>query len=77
MNLSRVTALDQPLETAIGASPAERQRLYVQVQTKIIDDADAIPVYVAAYHLGASVRLHGLSWATNAKPLFYDAWLSP
>ena len=37
----------------------------------------AVPLYVAAYQLGASRKLKGISWATNAKPNFYDAWLAP
>ena len=65
------------LSQAVGVSGEERQRLYHEVQEEIIGQAYAVPLYVAAYQLGASKTLHGISWATNAKPNFYDAWLSP
>jgi len=58
-------------------SGEERKLLYHDVQEEIIGQAYAVPLYVAAYQLGASKRLQGLSWATNAKPNFYDAWLRP
>jgi peptide/nickel transport system substrate-binding protein len=76
-DLSRVSSLDDKLAAAIGAPDATRQRLYAEVQREIIDQAYAVPIYVAAYQLGASKRLQGLHWATNAKPLFYEAWLAP
>ena len=41
----------------------------------MIEQAYAVPLFVAAYQLGASKSLNGISWATNAKPNFYDAWL--
>jgi peptide/nickel transport system substrate-binding protein len=74
-NLSRVTGLDAPLEAAVGAPDAERRRLYGEVQARLIQEAAVLPIYIAAYELGATAKLQGLSWATNAKPLFYDAWL--
>jgi len=76
-NVTRVTSLDEDLNKAIGVSSEERQRLYSQIQKQIIGQAYAVPLYVAAYQLGTAKRLHGISWATNAKPNFYDAWLSP
>lgn len=76
-NVARVNSLDQQLVAAVGASGEERKRLYAQVQRQIIDQAYAVPLYVGAYRLAASKALHGLSWATNAKPNFYDAWLGP
>ncbi|MEZ2218632.1 ABC transporter substrate-binding protein [Rhizobium sp. RCC_161_2] len=76
-NYARVSSLDEKLSKAIGASDAERKRLYAEIQTEIIDEAYAVPRYVAAYQLGASKKLLGISWATNAKPNFYDAWLNP
>jgi peptide/nickel transport system substrate-binding protein len=76
-NLARVTGLDEKLTEAVGASGEERKRLYGEIQRQIIGQAYAVPLYVAAYRLGASKGLHGVSWATNAKPNLYDASLSP
>lgn len=76
-NVARVTSLDEKLNEAVGVSGEERKRLYDEIQRQIIGQAYAVPLYVAAYRLAASKRLHGVSWATNAKPNFYDAWLSP
>jgi peptide/nickel transport system substrate-binding protein len=74
--VTRVKSLDDRLITAIGAPDAERKRIYTELQQEIIDQAYAVPIYVAAYQLGVSRRLNGIHWATNAKPLFYDAWLA-
>ncbi|NTJ62895.1 ABC transporter substrate-binding protein [Agrobacterium rhizogenes] len=74
-NASRVKSLDEKLTKAVGASDAERKKLYAEVQKEVIEQAYAVPLFVAAYQLGASKSLHGISWATNAKPNFYDAWL--
>lgn len=76
-NYARAKSLDDILTKAIGAAGDERQRLYGQAQAEIIGQAYAVPLYVAAYQLGASRKLQGISWATNAKPNFYDAWLAP
>ena len=76
-NLTRVNRLDETLTRAVGAPDEERKRLYGEVQREIIAQAYAVPLYVAAYRLGASKRLQGISWATNAKPNLYDATLSP
>jgi len=76
-NVTRVNSLDDKLNQAVGVSGEERKLLYHDVQEEIIGQAYAVPLYVAAYQLGASKRLQGLSWATNAKPNFYDAWLRP
>lgn len=75
-NYSRVTTLDDKLNRAIGAPDAERKVLYQQLQHQIIDQAYAVPIYIPAWQSGAAKRLHGIGWATNAKPTFYDAWLS-
>jgi peptide/nickel transport system substrate-binding protein len=75
-NNARVKSLDDLLTKAIGASGDERQRLYGQAQAEIIGQAYAVPLYVVAYQLGASKKLQGISWATNAKPNLYDAWLA-
>ncbi|UXY08907.1 ABC transporter substrate-binding protein [Kosakonia sp. ML.JS2a] len=74
-NFSRIKALDSQLETAVGASDAERKRLYYAIQQQIIDQAWAVPIYIPAYQLGKSKQVQGISWATNAKPNFYDVWI--
>jgi peptide/nickel transport system substrate-binding protein len=76
-NVTRVTQLDETLSQAVGATEEERKRLYSTLQREIIGQAYAVPLYVAAYRLGSSKRLQGISWATNAKPNLYDARLSP
>jgi peptide/nickel transport system substrate-binding protein len=76
-NVARVKNLDEKLDEAVGVSADARRRLYGEIQRQIVGQAYALPVFVAAYRLGASKRLHGLSWATNAKPNLYDAWLDP
>lgn len=77
VNMTRVSSLDEALTSAVGAPDDERRRLYGALQREIISQAYAVPLYVAAYRLGASKRLQGISWATNAKPNLYDASLSP
>ena len=74
-NFSRVKALDSQLETAVGASEAERKRIYYAIQHQIIDQAWAVPIYIPAYQLGKAKQVQGISWATNAKPNFYDVWI--
>lgn len=76
-NMTRVTRLDETLTRAVGAPDDERKRLYAELQREIITQAYAVPLYVAAYRLGASKRLQGISWATNAKPNLYDASVAP
>jgi len=73
---ARVTQLDDKLTQAIGVADAQRKQLYSEIQHQIIDQAYAVPIYVPAYQFGVSKQLHGVGWSTNAKPTFYDAWLS-
>jgi peptide/nickel transport system substrate-binding protein len=75
-NAARVDSLDAKLNEAVGASGEARQRLYGEIQRQIIGEAYAVPLYVAAYRLAATRNLHGISWATNAKPNLYDASLA-
>jgi peptide/nickel transport system substrate-binding protein len=76
-NVTRVDSLDAKLDEAVGAPDAVRKRLYGEIQWQIIGEAYAVPLYVAAYRLAATKHLHGVSWATNAKPNLYDASLDP
>jgi peptide/nickel transport system substrate-binding protein len=75
-NYSVVKSLDAKLLEAVGAPDAKRQQLYSDIQHEIIEQAYVVPLYVPAYQLGISKKVHGVSWATNAKPNFYDVWLS-
>jgi peptide/nickel transport system substrate-binding protein len=75
-NAARVDSLDAKLNEAVGASGEARRRLYGEIQRQIIGQAYAVPLYVAAYRLAATRNLHGISWATNAKPNLYDASLA-
>lgn len=74
-NFSRVSELDSKLRTAVGATPAERQKLYSEIQHTLIEKAYVLPVAVPAFQLGLSKQVHGVNWATNAKPNFYDVWI--
>ena len=74
-NSSRVESLDPQLDEAVGADAKRRAKLYAQVQNEVIDKAYSVPLYVPAFQFGRSDSLHGVQWATNAKPLFYNAWL--
>ncbi|MCW2255623.1 peptide/nickel transport system substrate-binding protein [Providencia alcalifaciens] len=76
-NHSRVKTLDKQLSEAVGTSDKERERLYHEVQHKIIDEAYVVPLYIPAFQLGVSKQVHGINWATNAKPNFYDTWIKP
>jgi len=76
-NAARVDGLDAKLTEAVGAPDDLRKRLYSEIERQIIGEAYAVPLYVAAYRLAATKHLHGISWATNAKPNFYDASLDP
>lgn len=75
-NFSHVSALDDKLKLAVGAPDEQRKQLYSEVQRQVIDQAYVVPLYVPAYQLGISKNVHDISWATNAKPNFYDVWLS-
>lgn len=75
-NYSHIVALDDKLAQAIGATDAQRKQIYSEIQRQVIDQAYVVPLYIPAYQLGLSKKVKGVSWATNAKPNFYDAWLS-
>lgn len=76
-NVARIDSLDAKLNQAVGGSDEARKRLYGEIQQQVIDHAYAVPLYVAAYRFAATKSLHGISWATNAKPNLYDASLGP
>jgi peptide/nickel transport system substrate-binding protein len=76
-NVARVSSLDETLSRAVGAPDEERKRLYGEIQRQILGEAYAVPIYVPAYQLATSKKVHGIGWATNAKPTFYDVSLEP
>ncbi|GAA3219142.1 ABC transporter substrate-binding protein [Actinocorallia longicatena] len=55
---------------------AERAELYAKVQQKVTDNAVVFPVYVFNYVLGASKKVHGITWEPQAYPTFYGAWVT-
>jgi peptide/nickel transport system substrate-binding protein len=65
-------AVNQALATT---DPAKQAEFYARAQQQITADAAVIPVYEKAYILGTSVKLHGVSFAEQTFPSFYDAWL--
>jgi peptide/nickel transport system substrate-binding protein len=68
--------LDSWLNDAVASTDLPtRQRLYANVQQELNKRALNIPLYVPAYLLGASKKVHELSFEPNAYPVFYDAWL--
>lgn len=74
-NFTRISVLNDKLRKAIGAGEAERKQLYSEIQREVIDQAYVVPLYIPAYQLGLSKQVQGISWATNAKPNFYDVWI--
>jgi peptide/nickel transport system substrate-binding protein len=54
---------------------AARRQAYGQAQKWAVDHAVALPVFVPAYLLGVSAKVHGLAADPAAFPLFYNAWL--
>jgi peptide/nickel transport system substrate-binding protein len=54
----------------------KRADLYAKVQQKVTDDAVVFPVYVFDYLLGASKKVHDVTWEPQAYPTFYDAWVA-
>lgn len=70
--------LDALLQTgATTSDPQAAKTAYSKVQAYVVRNAFALPVYVPQYTLGASDKLHGITFGQQAFPLFYDAWLSP
>lgn len=49
---------------------------YANVQRYILENHLVIPVYTPEYTLGETTSLHGVTFDTQADPLFYGAWLS-
>jgi peptide/nickel transport system substrate-binding protein len=79
-NLSRVDSpeLDAWLQEGLTTSdPDVASKAYANVQRTVLEQAYALPVFIAQYTLGATTALHGIVFsAPTAQPLFYDAWLS-
>jgi peptide/nickel transport system substrate-binding protein len=73
----RQAAADNVLAQALATTDTARQaELYAKAQQLITADVASIPVYEGAYVLGTSVKVHGVSFAEQIFPTFYDTWLS-
>ncbi|WP_019074869.1 ABC transporter substrate-binding protein [Streptomyces hokutonensis] len=55
---------------------AELVSLYRKVQRRVIDQAYAIPTYVASRDSAVRGRVHGLTFDAFTDPDLYDAWVS-
>jgi peptide/nickel transport system substrate-binding protein len=78
-NASRLSdpLLDKDFAEALATTnPAEQVKLYADAQQRIADLAAVFPVNVAEYVLGASDSVHGIEFAADSYPTFYDAWKS-
>jgi peptide/nickel transport system substrate-binding protein len=49
---------------------------YDNAQRYVLDNAVVLPLYTEESQLGASDKLHGISYGADGSPLFYSAWLS-
>ena len=69
--------LDAWLNGAAQTSDAATQQQdYDQAQQYVLQNAVVLPLYVEQYRMGASDKLHGITFDAQAFPLFYGAWLS-
>lgn len=57
------------------ADPADAATAVGQAQQYINEHALALPTYASSYLLGASKKVHGVTFDPTAYPLFYDVWL--
>jgi len=77
-NASRLSdpALDKDFAAALATTnQAQQVQLYADAQQTIADLAAVFPVNVAEYVLGASDKVHGIEFAADSYPTFYDAWM--
>jgi len=58
------------------SNSAIRRNDFAEIQQYLNTHALALPTYVPTYLLGASKKLHAVTFEAQAYPLFYDAWLS-
>lgn len=70
--------LDELVESALNTTDLkERNAIYAKVQMYVVDNALMIPVYVPGFIWGATAKVQGIVFDSNAWPLFYDAWVKP
>ncbi|SBW22586.1 extracellular solute-binding protein family 5 [Candidatus Protofrankia californiensis] len=62
-------------EGAASTDPAVRRSAYAKVQNYVVDNAFTLPVYVFTRAVGASTRVHDITFDPDAFPLFHDTWL--
>ncbi len=78
-NISQVDVpeLDGWLNGAAATSDQATQKQdYSQAQHYVLDNALVLPLYVEEYRMGATNKLHGITFDAQAFPQFYGAWLS-
>jgi len=63
-------------EAAQTTNATVQQQDYFRAQQYVLGNAVVLPLYVENYRLGASGKVHGITFTPGASPLFYDAWLS-
>jgi peptide/nickel transport system substrate-binding protein len=63
-------------EAATSSDADIRRRDYAQAQHYLLAHAIALPVYVPTTLVGATNKVHGLTFDAQAYPLFYDAWIA-
>jgi len=57
-----------------STDPAERTKLYSQIQKRVIENADIVPVYVPSHILASATSVGGLRVSIYGWPILYDAW---
>lgn len=71
------TEMDKQLEAAYQENDqAKRVAMYEQIQQKIMDHANVLPLFYEKNILGVSKKLQGIVFDPTAYPLFYDAYLT-
>ncbi|GAA1852290.1 ABC transporter substrate-binding protein [Pseudonocardia ailaonensis] len=76
-NASRLAdpQLDQALSTALAAKdPAAQVAAYAKAQQAVADQAAVFPAYVTTVAVGTRADVHGIGFAPDGYPTFYDAW---
>jgi peptide/nickel transport system substrate-binding protein len=77
ISLVNVPELDAWLNGAAATSDQATQKTdYSQAQHYVLDNSLVLPLYVEEYRMGASKKLHGITFDAQAFPQFYGAWLS-
>jgi len=65
---------DLTLRASQSTDPAEREKLYQEVQKWVIDTAAIVPVYVPKAIVASSTKIGGLRETIYGWPVLYDVW---